>query len=251
MDTPQPTTPSTISDTQGHTYCLIPATTFLAGEQNVETSVPASFYLARHQVTRAEYERFVDDTGYQYGEIYRRRMEHISPRADCPVTAISWWDAKYYIRWLRQVTGDYYSLPLELEWELAARGADGRLFPWGNAIPDEQRACCSTDFKRTTTDSVGRHPAGDGPYGCSDLVGNVWEYCLDDLDVEGEMHVVRGGSAHSTIAECSSISRAFVSPSTLRVNYTGFRLLYLPGDMYDTYVAAQHQPSADIPPTTA
>lgn len=238
MSTDSQSPPAEITDKFGQVFCYVPARSYLAGEQNVETRVPASFYIGKYAVTRAMYRRFLDETGYNFEPVHHKRMDHISPLPDCPVSPVSWWDAKYFIRWLRHTTDEYYSLPLEIEWELAARGDDGRLFPWGNAIPDDTRACCSTDFKRTTTDAVGSHPSGDSPYGCSDMVGNVWEYCLDDLDVEGQMHVVRGGSARNPITNCTTVARAFVSPATLRVNYAGFRLLYLPGDMYDDYVAA-------------
>lgn len=230
--------PEITIDPQGNEYCLIPAGVFLAGEKNVEQDLSASFYLARYPVTRASFVRFVEETNYQYGQIHMKAMDHISPSPDCPASPISWWDAKYYVRWLRHITGEYYSLPTELEWEKAARGVDGRLFPWGNDLPTETEACFSSDFKRVTTDEVGSHPAGDSPYGCADMAGNVWEWTLDDLDEYGEVHAVRGGSCRNKMDACTCLSRAFVTPSTLRLNYTGFRLLYLPGDLWDRYAEA-------------
>ena len=87
---------------------------------------------------------------------------------------VSWDAATAYCRWLSETTGQRYRLPSEAEWEKAARGTDGRIYPWGNQPPDERRCNFNNNVKDTTP--VGSYPAGVSPYGCYDMAGNVWEW---------------------------------------------------------------------------
>ena len=92
-----------------------------------------------------------------------------------PVTHVSWHDAVAFCEWLTKATGRAFRLPSEAEWEKAARGGDGRIYPWGNEAPDESRCNFNMNVKDTTP--VGQYsPAGDSPYGCVDMAGNVWEW---------------------------------------------------------------------------
>jgi formylglycine-generating enzyme required for sulfatase activity len=123
-----------------------------------------------------------------------------------PVVGICWFEALAYTRWLSDVTGCPCRLPAEAEWEKAARGTDGRIYPWGNGEIRPQRA----NYRETgigSTSPVGCFPSGASPHGCMDMVGNVWEWCCslyrsypydpgdgrEDLEAEGEP-VLRGGS---------------------------------------------------------
>jgi formylglycine-generating enzyme required for sulfatase activity len=95
------------------------------------------------------------------------------------VDRVSWYEAYAYCRWLAEATGKPYRLPTEMEWEKAARGTDGRMFPWGNTWSKE--LCNSREIwdradPRTTP--VGQFsPDGDSPYGAADMCGNLWEWC--------------------------------------------------------------------------
>jgi formylglycine-generating enzyme required for sulfatase activity len=93
-----------------------------------------------------------------------------------PVVTITWYDAYGYAGWAHKM------LPTEAQWEKAARGPDGRLFPWGDRW-DPERLNCGLRIGGTT--EVGAFPEGTSPYGVHDLLGNVWEWCLDRYDRNG------------------------------------------------------------------
>ncbi len=130
------------------------------------------FQMGKYPVTIAQYAEFVRRTGRPappragwFGEKPPRdRLNH-------PVVAVSWFDALAYCRWLTAQTGRVYRLPTEAEWEKAARGPDGRPFPWG---PTWKAARCRHAAAQTAP--VNARPAGQSPYGCYDMLGNVWEW---------------------------------------------------------------------------
>jgi len=133
-------------------------------------------------------------------------------RPDHPVVCVSWQNARDYCRWLAQVTGQPWRLPTEAEWEKAARGTDGRIYPWGSEW-DKLRANTSDGGPGGTTEvghysgAGSRDPKGDAsPYGCHDMAGNVWEWTstawydrppYDANKYENDsdnIHVLRGSS---------------------------------------------------------
>ncbi|MBN1149283.1 MAG: SUMF1/EgtB/PvdO family nonheme iron enzyme [Anaerolineales bacterium] len=156
------------------------------------------YWIGKYPVTNAQFAAFVEATGHrttakENGESYTwmgsewktvkgASWKHPSGpdsdlrgKADHPVVHISWDDAMAFCRWLSEATGRKYSLPSEAEWEKAARGADGRIYPWGNEPPDERRCNFGMNVKHTT--EVGKYSLrGDSPYGCVDMAGNVWEW---------------------------------------------------------------------------
>lgn len=93
---------------------------------------------------------------------------------DHPVIYVTQHDATVYCRWLSEITGKSYRLPSEAEWEKAARGTDGRIYPWGDQW-EAGRCNAQPSGKRDTT-PVGAYPQGKSPYGLLDTAGNVWEW---------------------------------------------------------------------------
>lgn len=157
---------------------------------------------------------------------------------DHPIIGVSWNDAMTYAAWLSHVTGESWRLPTEAQWEKAARGTDGRLYPWGNRW-DRSRAN-TTQSNLGTTCAVGAHPSGASPYGVQDMAGNVWEWCHslyrpypyranaggeDEGNTENP-RAIHGGSWGS---EPRNVRVAFRNsiPANGISNYGGFRLVRL------------------------
>lgn len=134
-----------------------------------------AFQIGMFPVTVAEYACMVRANAakepQKVGEIdWAKQMT----RQDHPVVCVSWQDAMAYAAWLAKMTGQGWHLPSEAEWEKAARGTDGRIYPWGNSW-DKTRANTSESGHKMTT-SVGSYPSGASPFGSQDMTGNVWEW---------------------------------------------------------------------------
>ena len=136
-----------------------------------EVELPA-YEIDKYPVTNSQYHQFCIETSQEFPE----HWGEAGPAAgilDHPVVYVNKMDAMAYVKWAGK------RLPTEAEWEKAARGTDGRMFPWGDEFnPD---ACC---WKRSgmdgiTTDPVDAHPAGASPYGVMEMAGNVFEWCSD------------------------------------------------------------------------
>lgn len=133
------------------------------------------FYLMRHPVTNAQYRRFVEATGHRPPLFWPHGQMPVD-RADHPVVGVSFHDAAAFCRWARTVTGLPVRLPTEVEWEKAARGPDGRRYPWGDRW--DATRCNNRETHPTGTTPIGRFsPLGDSPYGIADLAGNVQNWC--------------------------------------------------------------------------
>jgi serine/threonine-protein kinase len=131
-------------------------------------------YIGKYPITNAQYEVFVQSTGHNAPKHWENGRAP-ADKADHPVVYVSWHDARAFCAWLSQETGKEVRLPSEAEWEKAARGTDGRIYPWGNKPPTDE--LCNFGGNVGETTPVGKYsPQGDSPYGCADMAGNVWEW---------------------------------------------------------------------------
>lgn len=159
---------------------------FMPWEQPQHLVELPEYLISKYPITNREYKIFVEDTRYDFphDSVFRdvNNIEHFpSTKSNHPVVNVSWADALAYCGWLSRETGKVYRLPTEAEWEKAARGTDGRIWPWGNEPFTNRANTQETGIGDTTP--VGKFsPRGDSPYGCVDMAGNVWEWCADRFD---------------------------------------------------------------------
>ena len=130
-----------------------------------------AFLIDRFPVTNSQYKRFIDATGRRPPSGWQGR-DYPEGKGDHPVTCIGWQGAEGYARWAG------LRLPTEAEWEKAARGSDGRIYPWGDQWRDDATRLDDPRWPQTRalTTPVGAFPAGASPYGVMDLAGNVAEW---------------------------------------------------------------------------
>ena len=158
-----------------------------AGERVVELD---AVLIGRWPVTTAHVGSFVRATGRPVNATLRRRLES-EQLADHPATEVGYDDALAFCVWAAAELGCRVRLPLGDEWEAAARGADGRLWPWGDVFDPER--CDSVESAWGWTVPIHAHPGGAAPGGAEQMAGNVWEWVGDPPDEDG-WRTVRGGS---------------------------------------------------------
>lgn len=182
------TTSTIIWPNDGKDMVFIPAGAFIMGSdegnpnhQPKHQVLVADFYLDRWPVTNAEYKKFVDATGHpvpnyevswcetQGYNWHPQTRLYPEGRADHPVVLVTWEDAMAYAAWVGK------RLPTEAEWERAARGTEGRRYPWGDDLISGRCNCKESGVHGTSP--VGAFsPHGDTPEGLVDMVGNIWEW---------------------------------------------------------------------------
>jgi len=162
---------------------LVPAGTFICGDSDGELFLD-TFYIDRTPVTNAEYLRFVRETQYRTPR-YAENERLNSP--DQPVVGISYGDAQQFARWAGK------DLPTEQQWEKAARGTDGRPYPWGTDPPGASDACFDLDPLEGAPIVVGATLRNVSPFGVHDMCGNVWEWTSSPHMPGSEFRIVRGG----------------------------------------------------------
>ena len=180
-----------------------------------------AFGIGQHEVTVGEYDDYVR-TNRAVAPWRGSR-----PDGNLPVTGVGWSEAAAYCAWRYPDGG---RLPTEEEWEAAARGKAGRLYPWGDSW--NAQAANTAGARRGAPTAVGSFAAGNTPDGVSDLVGNVWEWTsspyrsyTDSGSAGAGMYVIRGGAFNAYDNISTAIFRARAEPATARENLaaTGFR----------------------------
>ena len=253
-------------------WCEVPAGPFLMGSTDRDEmayddekpqhryGIEAPYGISRYPITNAQYATFVQGGGYAerrfwtdtgWAWLVDRDLvgpEDYGPPFDlpnCPAVGVSWYEAVAFCRWLTEAlwrTDDLrddqeVTLPTEPQWEKAARGVDGRRYPWG-ADPDPDRANYD-DTGIGSSCAEGCFPGGASPYGVEDLSGNVWEWCAtkweddyegyeNDSSLEGsEPRVLRGGAFDNDTRVVRCACRVRYNPS-YRDRYNGFRVVVSP-----------------------
>ena len=219
------------------------------------------YLIGKYDVTNVQFAAFVKATGYKttaekegsgyaydgssWADTKGADWQHPKgPNSDLggkdnhPVVLVSWDDAVAFCAWAKQASGQQVQLPTEAQWEKAARGTDGRIYPWGNEAPNANLLNFNMNVKDTT--AVGKYsPAGDSPYGLADMAGNVWQWTADWYSdtyygsspasnpqgpTTGSGRVVRGGGWYSNSSDARAAYRSWNEPS-LPNDDSGFRVV--------------------------
>lgn len=252
-------------ESDGSRLVLIPAGTFVAGgNYNQGSYAPSSnwpynnprlnepsddnapfemdlkaFYIGLTPVTNAQYMKFVIATEHRppdisnWGSPTWEGRHFPADMANHPVVCVSWHDAQAYCEWAG------VRLPTEAEWEKAARGVDGRIYPWGDDW-DLEKFRNSKNRRRRTTCEVLEYAGGCSPWGCYQMAGNVWEWCADCYNFNARMRygredvpgsqcargsrVIRGGAWNLSCANEFTCSYSLYAHPVDRLITAGFRV---------------------------
>lgn len=177
-----------------------------SNEEPIHTIHMDDFYIDQYEVTNDKYQQCVNAGVCKEPELGELGHYYSNPDfSNYPVVYVSWFDARRYCQWRGG------RLPTEAEWEKAARGTDGRTYPWGNSFKKMRANFCDKncyeDWAHPNFDDgfvdlapVGSYPKGVSPYGIYDLAGNVWEWLADDYIANYYSH----SPPHNPIASLSS-----------------------------------------------
>jgi len=227
------TVPPLAPTTTQESMIEIPAGEFAMGSNDANDQKPIhkvyldAYYIDKYEVTVGQFRKFCSATGNSMPD-----QPSWNQGDNYPVVKVTWEDASSYASWAGK------RLPTEAEWEKAARGPEGRKYPWGDSW-DANKCNNGEDNSPdgyANTSPVGSFPQGASPYGVMDMAGNVWEWCADWYDKNyykkspsrnptgpssGSLRVLRGGAwdnsqyfcrsvdRHSTIPQCSLSRQGF------------------------------------------
>jgi len=235
--------PQEITGKDGAPMLWVPGGEFTMGsEEGDDDEAPIhrvyldAFYMDKYEVTVGQYANFLEATSLDAPPDWNTMNQH--PHRQRPVAMVDWADARAYCRWAAK------RLPTEAEWEKAARGTDGRTYPWGNDPPDRRRANYGKQEwnNHAALESVGSLEDGKSPYGIYAMAGNVWEWTADWYGKDyyqdspkrnpkgperGEEKVMRGGDWFLNAERLRSANRDGLIP-TGRNNRGGFRCAKTP-----------------------
>ena len=235
---------------------LIPKGKFLYGDDKIEKVIDNDYEIDVFPVTNKQYKEFIDErkdypVPYReedWAEPYnwnKEKRTYFDGLGDHPVVLVSYEDAVAFCEWRSAKEGAGFRLPTEEEWEKAARGEDGRNYPWGNEFDFNKLNCADyhvqkvlkdydawvKEFRevffkenkgKALTSEVGRFADGANPYGCLDMAGNVWEWTDSWYDKDKTLRVLRGGSWHDEGFKCRCALR-FGFNANDRYSDLGFR----------------------------
>jgi len=203
-----------------HELVELPAGSYGLGPPGRERAVRLGrVRVGRYPVTNAELAAFVAATGHPVDPEVRARLT-AEVLADHPATGVTFADAEAFCAWLGERVLGTVRLPTGDEWEAAARGADGRRWPWGDSF--DAARCASVESGWGATVPAGAHPAGASPLGCEQMAGNVWEW-VAGRGPDGWVSV-RGGSFLDH-AEGVAAWRALPADPARATATTGFRVV--------------------------
>jgi len=242
----------------GMVMVYVPAGEFLMGSSDADGEAGAhekpqhtvyldAYWIDRTEVTNAQYRKCVEAGACQQPGCWDDENDSAPDR---PVVCVTWYDAQAYTAWAGG------RLPTEAEWEKAARGTDGRIYPWGDEFDGSRlNYCdrnCGYDWKDTSADDgyavtapVGRYPSGASPYGALDMAGNVWEWVADRYEegyyarsparnpqgpASGDSRVLRGGAFGNEVWLVRCAYRVRRDPGD-RLWGGGFRLVASPAGL--------------------
>jgi formylglycine-generating enzyme required for sulfatase activity len=200
-----------------------------------------AFFIDANEVSSAEYKKFLDVNPLRAAPSGWVNRNYPSGSARKPVTGVDWESANAYASWSQK------RLPSEEEWEFAARGPDGRLFPWGKEwkirMANTGKPEAGADDGAKGMMPVGSYQDGKSPYGAYDMIGNAWEWTASGEEAcshgpksaldSPELKVIRGGSWASRNEQATATFRRCygVTGEPRGYSYTGFRLVQDIGNM--------------------
>jgi formylglycine-generating enzyme required for sulfatase activity len=227
----------------GLRFVNVPAGEFIMGKDSPEFGKEAEtlyldeYWVSQNEVTNQQYQAFIEAGGYDDASLWTEagwawRDAQPFGQPGCwsnanynaphqPVVCISLHEAAAYAAWLSRETGLAVRLPTEAEWEKAARGVDGRLYPWGDEAPDASRANYAAALGAPAP--VGVHPAGASPYDVLDMAGNAAEWTGTWVDYADGWRV-RGGSWFSLVSDLDSTFGLAYAPDS-QMDTIGLRLV--------------------------
>jgi formylglycine-generating enzyme required for sulfatase activity len=211
----------------------VPKGPFLYGDQKTRETIDHDYWIDQYPVTNEKYRAFVEAGGYENQEHWsgdgwqwKTKNNITGPKywndlkwnkPDHPVVGVSYYEAEAYAKWAGK------RLPTEQEWEKAARGEDGRQYPWGEEF--DKNKCNSGEAGIGHTTPVSQYRKGGSSYGCYDMAGNVWEWCASWYDKNKSGRVIRGGSWNFEPGNLR-VSHRGRFPAGDRDNDIGFRLAH-------------------------
>jgi len=193
--------------------------------------VPA-FFIDKYPVTNAEFKKFLEASHYHPKDDHNflkdwKNGSYPDGWANKPVTWVSLEDARAYAAWAGK------RLPHEWEWQLAAQGTDGRLYPWGSKWDTSMVPASDRTRDVTAPDDVSAHPQAASPFGVEDLIGNVWQWTDEFTDEHTRAAILRGGSYYKPAGSVWYFPQAYeldqhgkyllMSPGRDRAATVGFR----------------------------